>query len=486
MGIVLVVVAALFLAWVLGRAILDRAATRTVRRFGTRVDRYKLTKKHAIIAALLADDGIGEAVRAYARGAGDGDARADAEAEAVAWARVRRYLDEIVPFFNILAYYRLGYVVSRAVLQFFYSVSIDSERRDPFRGMPRDSIILYLMNHRSNADYVLVAYALAGDVSISYAVGEWARTFPLETIFKTFGSYFVRRRYRDPLYHVVLERYVQLITRNGVTQGIFPEGGLTRDGTLQPAKIGLLDYALGVARDPALRARMFVIPVAINYDRVLEDRSLLRELSARTGGAPPGRLVQLGEVARYAGWNVVRIATRRWQRYGRAAVLVGEPVSVGTWVDALDRHDVSLFALPRSERLGHVQRFCDEMMTRIGALVPVTPVALACAAIQTFSSDFIARDQLLARMEELRSVLPEVNGRLLGVDPDIRTVLDGAYPLLRMRKVMARQGEGFLILSRGRPLISYYANGVAHLLGAFTAGIRERDALPVLAATGEW
>lgn len=477
-GILLVLLAAALVAWALGRTLLDRAASRAVLRFRARVDRYKLTKKRTIIAALLEDEAIAEAVRAHALAHG--------EPEADAWARVRRYLDEIVPFFNILAYYRLGYVVSRALLQFFYKVSVDSERPDPFRELPRDSIIVYLMNHRSNADYVLVAYAMAGDVSISYAVGEWARTFPLEYIFKTFGSYFIRRRYREPLYHVVLERYVQLITRNGVTQGIFPEGGLTRDGTLQPAKIGLLDYALGVARDPALRARMFVIPVGINYDRVLEDRSLLRELSAREGGVPPGRLVQLGEVARYAGWNVVRIATRRWQRYGRAAVVVGQPVSVDAWIDALDQREVPLFELPRGDRLGHVQRFCDDMMVRIGALVPVTPVALACAAIQTFPADFVPRDQLLARMDEMRDVLPEVNARLLRAEQDIGEVFDRAYRMLRMRKIIARQGDGFLILSRGRPLISYYANGIAHLLGAFAAGVRARDALPVLAATGEW
>ena len=59
--------------------------------------------------------------------------------------------------------------------------------------------------------------------------GEWARAFPLEHIFKAFGSYFVRRRYREPLYHAVLERYVQLITREGVTQGIFLEGGTSND-----------------------------------------------------------------------------------------------------------------------------------------------------------------------------------------------------------------------------------------------------------------
>jgi len=48
---------------------------------------------------------------------------------------------------------------------------------------------------------------------------------------------------------------------------------LTRDGALRPAKISLLDYALGVARDPAVRSRTYVVPVGINYDRVLENRT---------------------------------------------------------------------------------------------------------------------------------------------------------------------------------------------------------------------
>lgn len=465
------------LRW-LGRATLDRAARRAVLRFRSRVDRYKLTKKHTIVAALLADEAITIAVDEHARehGATPEDT----------WRRVRRYLDEIIPFFNILAYYRLGYTASRLVLNLFYKVSVDTERPDPFRGLPRDSIIIYLMNHRSNADYVLVAYALAGDVSISYAVGEWARAFPLEYIFKAFGSYFIRRRYRESLYHVVLERYVQLITRHGVTQGIFPEGGLTRDGTLRPAKIGLLDYALGVARDPALRSRMYVMPVALNYDRVIEDRTLLRELAARDGRPHTSRMAQFREVTRYVGWNLGRIFTGRWKRYGRAAVMVGSPIPVGAWIDRLEQGGVPLFDIDRHERLGHVQRFCDEAMERIGALVPVTPVALACAAIQTFNADFIPRDQLLARMAELRGVLPGVNTRVLQAERSVEEIFDRAYRMLRMRKVVARQGSGYLILSRGRPLISYYANGVAHLLGPFTAGIRERDALPVLAATGDW
>jgi glycerol-3-phosphate O-acyltransferase len=357
-------------------------------------------------------------------------------------------------------------------------VSVSTPRPDPFRGLPRDSIVVYLMNHRSNADYVVVSFVLMGDVSISYAVGEWARAFPLEYIFKSFGAYFVRRRYREPLYHAVLRAYVQLITRNGVTQGIFPEGGLTRDGKLRPGRIGLLDAILGVAADRDLRSRMYVVPVGINYDRVLEDRTLLRELESADGKPKTSRLMQAGEVLRYAFWNTGRLLTRRWKRYGRAAVTIGEPVSVDTWLEENEATGVDVLSLPRAERLPRVQASCDEVLQRIGAIIPVTPVPLACAALQSFDADYVSRTQLLERMAAMRDVLRELTGRVVRADRDIEETFDRAYRMLRMRRIIARTGEGFVLLPHGRPLVSYYANSVAHLLGPFADGVRERDALP--------
>jgi glycerol-3-phosphate O-acyltransferase len=319
-----------------------------------------------------------------------------------------------------------------------------------------------------------VSYALAGQVAISYAVGEWARAFPLEHIFKAFGSYFVRRRYREPLYHAVLERYVQLITREGVTQGIFLEGGLTRDGLLKSPKIGLLDYVLGIARDPAYRDRMYIVPVAINYDRVLEDRSLLRELASREGRTRPGRLAQLGEVVHYVSWNVARLFTGRWKRYGRAAVVVGRPVPLAPWFG----HNADVFTLAKPERLARVQALCDQIMSRIGYLIPVTPVPLACAAIQSFDRDFIPRKDLLARMSEMRAALMELNGRVVRHERDIEETFDRAWRMLRMRRVLAATGDGYSVLPRSRELVSYYANSVAHLLGPFETAVRARDSLP--------
>jgi len=446
----------------------DRLAARSVLRSRARVDRFKLAGRGFVRERLLGDAVVAAAVEQHSRETGES---ADA-----AWKKVDSYITEIVPFFNIIAYFRFGYAAGRALLNLFYKVSVEYEDRSALARLPRDSIVVYLMNHRSNADYVLVGYALAGQVAISYAVGEWARAFPLEHVFKAFGSYFVRRRYREPLYHAVLERYVQLITRHGVTQGIFLEGGLTRDGKLRTGKIGLLDYVLGIGRDPTYRDRLHIVPVAVNYDRVLEDRSLLRELESSEGRGRPSRLVQAREVGHYVLWNLARLASRRWKRYGRAAVVIGRPMPLGPWF-ALQ---ADLFDVPRAERLGRVQRLADRVLSRIGTLIPVTPVPLACAAIQSLGKDFVSHRELVTRMAELRDVLVELNGRVLRADRDIEETFERALKMLEMRRILVPDGRGYAVLPRNRQLVSYYANSVAHLLGPFEAAVRARDSLPAL------
>ena len=458
--------ATLWLVIWLARRYANRSAARTLLRHRARVDRFKLASRASVRAQLLDDPVIAAAAREHAREHG--------VSEAAALARVNEYVQEIVPFFNVIAYFQIGYRVSRWVLNLFYKVTVEFEDRAALQRLPKDSVLVYLMNHRSNADYVLVGYALMGQVAISYAVGEWARAFPLEHLFKAFGAYFVRRRYRDRLYHTVLERYVQLITRQGVTQGIFLEGGLTRDGKLRAPKVGLLDYVLGIAREPAYAARLYVVPVAVNYDRVLEDRSLLLELAKSEGADRPSRLSQMADVSHFIIWNMGRMLTRRWKRYGRAAVVVGKPVPLQPWFE----RERDLFSLPRPERLARVQSLSDEVMDRIGRLIPVTSVALACAAIQSLDSDFIPRQRLLDRMEEMRDALVELNARVLRADRDIGETFDRALRMLRMRRILASYGDGFAVLPRSRPLVSYYANSVVHLLGPFATAVQRRDSLP--------
>ena len=422
------------------------------RRFPARIDRYAHAGRARIRATLLADPEVAAAVGAHASATG--------ESVEATWARVEEYVDEIVPSFNLLAYYRLGYGVARVLLPLLYKVSVGHEPRAALNAIPRDSVVVYLMNHRSNADYVLVAYVLSGRVAVSYAVGEWARVWPLETLFKSFGSYFVRRRYPEALYHKVLERYVQLITRNGVTQGVFIEGGLSRDGAFRPPKLGLLDYLARVKCDPGFDRPVFFVPVAINYDRVLEDRSLLREQQA-----PEERLRrrdQLAEVASYVLKVCGRFLLRRALRYGRACVNFGEPVSLDEW---LARHP-GVLALPREARLSQLAGLADEVMARIAAVMPVTAVAMACASLLQDGRDSITRAEWESRLADLRFVLRGAEAHVVGGDRSSADTLDRALVMLTLRHVVSPEGAGFRIDRTQEPLLRYYANSIAHFLPA--------------------
>jgi len=443
---------------------------RTLLDFQSRIARYKLVSRRAIRDELILDPVVVAAMRAHMK-----EHKLD---ETKVRASVEEYIDEILPFFNVLSYYKLGYNFSKLLLNVLFHVTVDYQDEAALSRIPKRDVVVYLMNHRSNADYVVVAYVLAHGVAVSYAVGEWARIWPLETIFKSFGSYFVRRRYKEPLYHAVLERYIQLITRNRVTQGIFLEGGLSRDGRFRPAKIGLLDYIAGTLREEGFDRDVWFVPVAINYDRTLEDRALIRECLHEE--LREGRLSQLFAVTQYVAFNVARFLTFSLKRYGRAAVNFGPPVSLNGW---LKEQNAGLVRLPRAQRLPHMQRFADLMLERIKAIVPVTPVALASAALLSFDRESVPLPEVLERMADYRDHLFEANAKVIRADRTIEETWERAMLMFRMRRTVHVEADRVILISRARPLLEYYANSIRHLLpgGALPEGQLLSPAHDVLA-----
>src|SRR5689334_14042843 len=98
------------------RSYFDRMALRAVHRSGARVERYKLARRSYVREHLLNDPVIRDAVARHAAEHGISEAKA--------WRIVDRYVDEIVPFFNIIAYYQLGYRAAGWLLNLFYKVSV--------------------------------------------------------------------------------------------------------------------------------------------------------------------------------------------------------------------------------------------------------------------------------------------------------------------------------------------------------------------------
>ena len=386
-----VIAAALLVVGITAAVVGKRHARRFQRQRRIHVDRFKLKRRHAEIELeVFGSPEIVAAVQQYAR-----DHHVSIEAAA---RQARTYLREIVPKFNLLAYYRFGAPFARAIMHFLYRPVVERRTLHEFNETaPKGASVVYIINHRSNADYVLVAHMLFKFVSLSYAVGEWARVWPLNHIFKWFGGYFIRRRYREPLYHAVLSKFVQTITRHGVTQGVFLEGGLTRDGAFQKPKLGMLDYLVGAKRGPGLEAPLFLIPTAINYDRVLEDRNLTEELVGKEDRAT--KADKLRNTMDFLFRNLLRSIVKRFKRYGYAIVTFGTPISVDDFV----RAHPEILDPGFERRKAALTELAELVMGEISRSIPVTPVTLVARIFADHRTP-LTNEEIVAGIDHYREL----------------------------------------------------------------------------------
>ncbi|MDA7427277.1 1-acyl-sn-glycerol-3-phosphate acyltransferase [Primorskyibacter aestuariivivens] len=417
------------------RWFLRRRMERVVARLNTRLARpiqpFKLARRTDMIQRLVYDPAVTEAIVDHAREHG--------LREDVAFEQAKRYAREIVPSFSATAYFGFAIRAARLLARFLYHVRLGRYDKETLDNVDPDATLIFVINHRSNMDYVLVTYLAASQSALSYAVGEWARVWPLSRLIRAMGAYFIRRKDAGPLYRRVLARYVAMATQGGVAQAMFPEGGLSLDGALAPPRMGLLKYITD-GWQPDGRDVVFV-PVALNYDRVLEDRVLL---DAHRSGTRRFR-ARIGEALRFGLSYLLRRATGRVQKFGYAAVSFGTPLS-------LNAHVAAHGADPEPLAL--------ELMERIGAVVPVLPVPLLSLVLR----DGVARDR-----DALREAVDAELGCLalppehaVHCAPD-EVVAAGLDVLLR-RSLVQETPEGQIRVDPAHiDVLAYYANSISHL-----------------------
>ena len=309
--------------WWLRRRV-NRAIDELNQRLKLTIPPFKLARRRQLIEQLMFDPEVLKAV--------EDEAKARDEPKSVTHARAKRYAKEIVPAFSAYTYFRVGAGLAKWLSTALYRVRVGAFEEAELYKVPPDASVVFVINHRSNMDYVLVTYLVSESSALSYAVGEWARVWALQGLIRAMGGYFVHRDSSNPLYRKVLARYVHMATASGVTQAVFPEGGLTRDGKLRPPKLGLLSYMVS-GFDPNGARDIVFVPVGINYDRVLEDRVLTAAASTPAGERPRfafNPLVLTAWIAKGL-WQRIR---GTWHRYGYACVSFGRPLSLPQLVDA--------------------------------------------------------------------------------------------------------------------------------------------------------
>lgn len=393
------------------------------------IDMFKLAERQDRIARLVYDPQVLAAVTEHAAEAGI--------PPSVAFQEARAYASEIVPGFSTTLYFGVAIRLAKALTRKLYRV-----RFGKIEGMLRQvdprATVVFVMNHRSNMDYVLVTWLVSGQASISYAVGEWARIWPFSYFIRAMGAYFIRRGSRNTLYRRVLARYVQMTTDEGISQAIFPEGGLSLDGRVGPAKLGLLSYILA-GFDPKGRDVVFV-PVGLAYDRVLEDSILIEAAASGTRKfrLNPFKALGFGSLA------LLRLAFGRFRGFGTAAAAFGEPISLKAYLTEGQDHSI--------EALG------SRLMAAIAQTVPVVPVPLVAAALQGGAG---GRAGVEARTAALIARLTQDGAELRLAPQGVTATVEEGLQALIARGLLTKdlsplEGQG--------PLLAFYAASIQQRL----------------------
>ena len=437
------------LRWIL-RGRVNLAINELNTRLQLQIPPFQQAKRRILIDRLIYDPEVMEAVEAEAHTSG--------VPREVLVRQVRRYAREIVPSFNVYLYFRIGYHLARRILQFLFRVRLGYADDEALANIEPDASVVFVMNHRSNVDYIIVAYMAANRAALSYAVGEWARVWPLQSLIKSLGGFFVRRRSDNPLYRRVLARYVQMATAGGVVQAFYPEGRFTRDGRLLQPRLGLVSYMVS-AFDPRGERDLVFIPTGINYDRVLEDRTLVRELDPQA--VQHGRTYTILTFLRFVGRNVRLMLERRWYRFGYACVNFGTPISMRSYVE---RTKVDFRSLDPEARTEAVEQLGRELLDAIGAAIPVLPVALIATVILRCRGAALSELEIKAHAQTLINDLKDRGAHIHIPRADHDYAATVGLRMLVLRHLV-RESDGLYHANENElDLLGYYANSIAHFL----------------------
>ena len=410
---------------------------------------FQLLKPTSAADLLMVDPGVQEAILKEVETTG--------QDQCDVLVTAREYAREIVPSLSAGLYSRLIHGPLKRLMLRLFRVRVRYVDEAAIARAARTSTPVFVLNHRSNLDYVIAATSLADRAILSFAVGEWARYWPLEGLLRALGGFFVRRGSGDPLYRAVLAAHIKTATSAGVPQAFFIEGRFSDDGRLGKPRLGLLDYAVR-AFDPDTRRDVAFVPVAVNYDRVVEDKNLQ---VMKASGKSATRTGSWRATAGFLGHQFWLRLNRRWKPFGHATLSVGVPVSLRDW---LATRDFDPRTANRDERFAEVRVLAEDLMERIAGIMPVLPVPLMATVIRDRGSTGVTRAEARVAAFEILEALSARPG-----EPDIpredwEPAVELGVQLLIQRQMVKADRERLTILETRRHFVDYYANSIGHLV----------------------
>jgi glycerol-3-phosphate O-acyltransferase len=314
--------------------------------------------------------------------------------------------------------------------------------------------LVYLPNHRSHLDYLLLSYLVhAQGLAPPHTAAGANLDFPIVgPILRRGGAFFLRRSFKgEPLYAAVFREYLHAMLAKGFPIAYFIEGGRSRSGRTLAPKGGLL----GMTVESFMREHprpLLLVPVHFSYEKLFEGRTLVAELE--------------GQPKKGESWGALFGAARNLKRiYGSVHVNFGAPLSVDEF---LDRAAPGWHALEGAAQRDKARELTPiigrEMAQRINSAVVINPInlyALAIVPSARHALDERALAQQIAWLKTIATRFPYAPDAMLSAD-DPAAVIARAERLGYATRVAHPMGDVITVPEREVAVLNYIRNNALH------------------------
>jgi glycerol-3-phosphate O-acyltransferase len=319
--------------------------------------------------------------------------------------------------------------------------------------------IIYVPCHRSHMDYILLSYMIyRKGFAVPHIAAGINLNMPLIGRFlRKGGAFFLRRSFKgDALYAAVFNKYLSFMMARGHPLEYFIEGGRSRTGRLLAPRTGMLSMTVrSYLRDP--NRPVFFMPVYFGYERIVEGRTYIGELSGK-----PKQKESLFAAVRST------VSVMRSQ-FGKVHVNFGQPIALD---DLLTRHNPNWHrenAENEDPRAGWVAQAIGELAVRINveinAAAAVTPINLVAMAMLATARQAMPESELERQIELYKQLLHDAPySPLVTVTQDSGAkIIQHAESLKLLDRQKHALGDIMRMSEENAVLATYYRNNILHL-----------------------
>lgn len=373
------------------------------------------------------------------------------------------YFREIAADFSII-YIRFFKATNDYLFKkLFDNIHYDLEDFKRLREASSKGPIILVPSHKSHMDYIIISSLFYHNKMIPPHIfaGSNLTFFPMGKIFRRSGAFFVRRTFKGlNLYAAVLKQYLKTLVNEGYTIEFFIEGTRSRTGKIIHPKMGVLKYLIE-AIDEGYNRDLVFAPLTVNYDRILEENSYLKEIKGK-------------EKTKESTSGFIKSRKLIQRKYGSVYMGFTEPFSLSEARELFKKEKNITNIDDLTVELGYF------IVKKINEAVVVTPFAVTTAALLNTTERGFTRGKIKERLGMLLTYLRKTDYKLSEViktDDNIDPIIDTVFNSFMGDGIISRVSLGqdnikdtdntgddlYIIDHDQRGRISLYKNSIIHM-----------------------